>query len=191
MSFSRFLPIIFSLIWLPSATAQEIKCATIDAKQLLAQYHVAEAEISLLLVKKDKYNEEELLRNNELNEVEAKLTVLIAKLREKNLSPNERHSLREDYNSFTAQYTLLSKGLQGSELDKINELERQIAVTTRRLLDEIQTAVQKYAKDNKYHWVIDTSGLTNSQISPLVYARDTTDVTDAVLTILNKDKPKK
>ena len=68
--------------------------------------------------------------------------------------------------------------------------KEKLAQSTRQLLDEIQQVIHQYAKDNGYHWIIDTSGVSNTQVSPLIYARDSTDVTEPILAILNKKAAK-
>ena len=99
---------------------------------------------------------------------------------------SDQASLRKNYNVLTLRHTELTQKPKESELTEKDKLDREIATLTRKHLDKIHATAQKYAKDNKYNWVIDTSGATNSQVSPLIYARETTDVTEEVLAILNK-----
>ena len=186
MSFLRFFPILLCLATISSATAQEIKCATVNAQQLLEQYTLAQKEIEPLQSKKEQQIADEITRNRELNKIEKGLKTIISKLRDKNLPSSDQASLRKNYNVLTLRHTELTQKPKESELTEKDKLDREIATLTRKHLDKIHATAQKYAKDNKYNWVIDTSGATNSQVSPLIYARETTDVTEEVLAILNK-----
>ncbi|BDS08449.1 hypothetical protein NT6N_34890 [Oceaniferula spumae] len=192
MNFRWILPLLLGTLMLgiSNTQAQSIKCATIDVNKLITEYHVAKKEIAELKAEREKYEKEREERRETLGAVETKIKALIIKLREKAMPKSERNTLMEEYEDLVSQHNALSKDLKESDRDQIREIKGTMASATMRLLDEIQVIIHKYAKDNQYNWIIDTSGVSNTQISPLVYARNTTDVTDAVLAILNKDAPK-
>ena len=168
----------------------DIKSATVDVNILITKYHVAKKKISALQAERSTYVKEREERQKALKEVEDKLKAIIAKLRDKAMPKAERDNLDEEREDLVSQYNALNKDLKESDLGQINETKQKLAEATRLLLDEIQIVIHQYAKDNGYHWIIDTSGVSNTQISPLVYAKDSKDVTDGILTILNKDEPK-
>lgn len=190
MNFRRFLQCVLSLIWIGSASAQDIKCATVDANKLLTEYHVAKKKIAELRLDRDKYDKEREQRHQKLSDVETKIKALIIKLRGKAMPKSERDTVMMEYEDLVSQHNALNKDLRESDLDQVREIKGAMATATRRLLDEIHVVIHQYAKDHQYNWIIDTSGVSNTQISPLVYARNTTDVTAEILAILNKDAPK-
>ena len=53
----------------------------------------------------------------------------------------------------------------------------------------MQAIVQKIAEDKDFDYVFETSGKTSSQLEPLLYIRNSTDITELVITELNKNKP--
>lgn len=171
------------------ATAN-IKSATVDVNILIKEYHLAKKEISVLQVERDKYAQERQERQKALSEVEEKLRTIFTKLRDKAMPKSERGNLNEESEDLLSQYNALTKDLKESDQGQINETKKKHAEATHRLLDEIQKVIHQYAKDNGYHWIIDVSGVSNTQISPLVYAKNSKDVTDEILAILNKDAPK-
>lgn len=181
---------MLSLIWIGSASAQDIKCATVDANKLLTEYHVAKKKIAELRLDRDKYDKEREQRHQKLSDVETKIKALIIKLRGKAMPKSERDTVMMEYEDLVSQHNALNKDLRESDLDQVREIKGAMATATRRLLDEIHVVIHQYAKDHQYNWIIDTSGVSNTQISPLVYARNTTDVTAEILAILNKDAPK-
>lgn len=185
----RFLPFYLAFIAISSASAQTIKCATVDLNKLIIEYHVAKKEISALELERIKHQTTRKERSVTLAEVEAKIKTLIPKLRAKDLEKTDRDALNSEYQDLSSRYKSLSTDLRESDQAKIIEIRGEIAVATRRLLDEINVVIAEYAKENKYHWVIETSGVSNTKISPLIYARETTDITDAILALINKDAP--
>lgn len=172
------------------ATA-DIKAATIDVNKLLTEYHVAKKEISILQAKRNEYAAEREERQKTLKEVVNKLTAVITKLKNKAIPEAKRKDLTEEYEDLISQYNALDKDLKESDLDQTNITKEKMAKATRRLLDEIQKIIKQHAKNNGYHWIIDTSGVSNTQVSPLVYARNAKDITNEVLAILNKNAPEK
>ncbi len=172
-----------------NATA-DIKSATVDVNILITEYHVAKKKISALQAERNTYVQEREERQKALKEVEDKLKPLFAKLRDKAMPKAERENLDEEREDLVSQYNALGKDLKESDAGQINETKEKLAEATRLLLDEIQIVIHQFAKDNGYHWIIDTSGVSNTQISPLVYAKDAKDVTPEILAILNKDAPK-
>lgn len=190
--FSSFAVIFTGIFALTALSAQaDIKSATVDVNKLLAEYHVAIKDISVLQAERDEYVKEREERQKALKEVEEQLKVIFAKIKNKAMPKAERENLDEEREDLISQHNALSKDLKESDLGQINETKQKLAAATRKLLDQIQVVIRDYAKDNGYHWIIDTSGVSNTQISPLVYAKNAPDVTAEILAILNKDAPKK
>ncbi len=183
------LAIICSLV-LASQTSAQIKAATVDVNKLIVEYHVAKKEISALQAERDAYVKERVERQKSLKEVEDKLRAIFAKLRNKAMPKAERVNLDEQREELVSQHNALTKDLQESDRGQADQTKEKLAETSKRLLREIQQVIHQYAKDNGYQWIIDTSGTSNTQISPLVYARNAKDVTEELLAILNKDAPK-
>jgi len=184
---------IFAICFLAFTTQQitaSIKAATIDVNQLMTDYHVANKKISLLKAERDEYAKERDDHTKSLKEVVDKIKPIIAKLKDKTLTKSARDVATEEYEELVSQYSALSKDLKESDMGQVKDTREKLAAATRSLLDEIQVVIHQYAKDNGYQWIIDTSGVTNTQISPLIYIMDAKDVTDEVLAVLNKNAPK-
>ncbi|MGB0776354.1 MAG: OmpH family outer membrane protein, partial [Akkermansiaceae bacterium] len=115
----------------------------------------------------------------------------IAKIRSKETTAEEQKNLAQEYDDLVSQHRALTKDIQEQDREKITAIKSKLATETRILLDEITKVTNAYAKEKGYTWVIETSGVSNTQISPLVYAKGTIDITEEVLAILNKDAPKK
>jgi len=190
MRFLRVVCYSLTIALASSGYAGEIKCATVNMDKLLSKYHIAKKELSILQVEKYQYEEDNQKLIQEINRTESQLKSLISKLRQKDLSESERDEFLRKYDNLTEQYQALNKALQGSHQDLLREINTKRAKAKNQSMEKISTAVNKYAKAQKYQWVIDTSGHSSTRISPLVFARDATDITDEILAVLNKDAPK-
>ena len=195
MNLLRYFPAtlaVFCWVFTTQASSADIKAATVDVDELLTRYHLAHNEITTLKADQKNHAKEHEERQKYLQEVSGKITVTITKIRNKTTPTTERDHLYVEFDDLVSQYKALHKDIDSSERDHAQEAKKTkqaIAQSTRQHLNEIQKVIHQYAKDNGYHWIIETSGASNSQISPLIYARDATDVTEPILAILNKEAP--
>ena len=195
MSSLRIIPsLLLSLIFITSSVQTSratIKAATVDMNKLITEYYVANQHLSVLKAKRDEYlkSREELTQS--IKEIQEKLRTIFTKLRDKSLSEDEKKDLTEEKEDYLSQFNALTKDLKESDRAQSNKTKKELAAATHKLLAEIQGYIHQYAKENGYQWVIETSGASNTQISPLIYAKDAKDITEEMLAILNKDAPKK
>lgn len=167
----------------------EIKVFTVDMNKLFAEYHVTKNNMATLKAEQDAYLKEREERHKSLAEVAEKVQAVIEKLRTKAMPKAEKENVFNEYQELVSQYNALGKDIQESDREKLRNIKAKIAAARREGLNEIQKVVVKYAKDNGYQWVMEQSGLTNTQVSPLMYARNAEDKSDDILAILNKDAP--
>lgn len=80
----------------------------------------------------------------------------------------------------------LSEHIQTLEELHLRQAQQDLARLVRTSLDEIHGVIAQYAKEHQYHWIIDTSGHSSSKMSPLIYAKNTKDITPEILAEINK-----
>lgn len=183
---------VVSLLTFPApAQADEFKTMTVDINKLYNEYHVTQSQMAVLKTEQDAFNKERMQRQKAITEVTDKLKAIILKLRDKAMPKVEKNNLTEEYEELASQYQALNKDSRESDREKLRETKEKITVVRSKGLNDIGKVIRKYAKDNGYHWVIETSGVSNTQISPLVYAKNSVDKTAELLAIINKDAPKK
>ncbi|MCW1887390.1 OmpH family outer membrane protein [Luteolibacter flavescens] len=68
---------------------------------------------------------------------------------------------------------------------KVRAMQEQMQIRTKNILDQIRAKVQKYAEAEGFDYVLDKTGTSTSQVPVLLYTKDATDVTDALLKTLN------
>ena len=69
-------------------------------------------------------------------------------------------------------------------------LEDQTQRMRQTILKEIVEVITKESRDRGYNLVLDKSGNTLNGVPGVLYALESVDITDDILKILNKDKPK-
>ena len=186
---SGLLSIVCLCILSAQIASAELKTMTVDINKLYNGYYVTQKDKATLKLEQETYTKERKERQKAIVELNGKIKAVIAKLRGKAMPDREKKNLAAEYENLVSQYNALNKDFKESDQDKLNENKKKIAELRRKGINDISKVVQKFAKDNGYHWVMETSGKSNTQISPLVYARKTEDKTDEILTLLNKEAP--
>ncbi|MBT8045248.1 MAG: OmpH family outer membrane protein [Verrucomicrobiae bacterium] len=178
------------LVAAPRAVA-EIRCATVDLEMLLSQYHKAQKDSESLLEKRKEYMQQQVKLHHKRKKLENPIKALIVKIRAETQPSEQKDALIRDYEKLIGEYRSLSQDIKDLESGHVKTIKEQLKAATHRSLDEIQLAIHEFAREKGYHWIIDTSGNSNTKISPLIYAKDAPDVTEEILSVINKDAPEK
>ncbi|MBU4200422.1 MAG: OmpH family outer membrane protein [Verrucomicrobia bacterium] len=186
--------ILFSgLIFLPgiqpAASATDLKIAVISMERVFDEYHKTQEANAQF---KSRADDMDLKRRDLLDQVKSRkseLETLSAETRDKSLSDTEREKKKQlEEEKYTqvrdAEEKLMAfdKACKKQFGDQMRQLQQQIIV-------EIRGVIQSYAKDHGITLVLDNSGKTMNNVESVIVADRSLDITDAVIAILNKDKP--
>jgi Skp family chaperone for outer membrane proteins len=182
------LMVVSYVCWAPSALAT-IRCATVDIEFLLQNYHKAQQASKDLTTKQQKYRQIQMKLLERRNQVGKDISEMGNKILKMNAPPSKDSDIRKEYEELVSRYRSLGKDLEEVTKNYKQSLKKNLSITAPKSLNEIQSAIRQYARDHGYHWIIETSGESNSRLSPLIYARNAPDITREILPIINKDAP--
>ncbi|MCW1912308.1 OmpH family outer membrane protein [Luteolibacter sp. GHJ8] len=91
-------------------------------------------------------------------------------LREYTVKQQEARSLQEEFQNFTSE--------------KQQALNAELVASIRQRLTLIHGTAEKIAKEEGYDWVFDSSGISNTGVPLMLYAKTPNDLTERVLTAL-------
>lgn len=91
-------------------------------------------------------------------------------LREFMVKQQEARSMQEDFSNFSAE--------------KQQALNAELVADIRKRLNLIHATAEKIAKDDGYDWVLDSSGISNTGVPLMLYAKNPNDLTERVLAAL-------
>jgi outer membrane protein len=143
------------------ACAKDFKVATVDLQKLFKEYpgtKAAHDKLSTLAQKKEK---ELLPAKKELEDLDAELKNSASVLSSKQ-KKEKQYLLEKKYEDFKQQQTQVENDLAAKEADM-----------TQGILGEIKTVVAEVAKDSGVDLILDAD--------KTVYAKDSQDLTDAVM----------
>lgn len=173
----------------PAAPAADLKIAVVSMERIFDEYHkTKEANAQF----KSRADDMDLKRRELLDQIKSRkseLETLSAETRDKSLSDTERDKKKQqEEEKYTqvrdAEEKLMEfdKACKKQFGDQMRQLQQQIIV-------EIRGVIQSYAQSHGITLVLDNSGKTMNNTEAVIMADKSFDITDAVIAILNKDKP--
>jgi outer membrane protein len=72
---------------------------------------------------------------------------------------------------------------------KQRAMNEQMQLRMKDILEKVRAKVQKHAESEGYDYVLDKTGKSTSQVTVLLYTKDATDITDALLKTINEGAP--
>jgi Skp family chaperone for outer membrane proteins len=187
----RLIAVAVAALFVGNASAQEAeqKIATVDMQQLFkAYYKTAEVQEALNV------RQEKIKKLHE--EKSAPIRKLVSELEQlKKESQDTSLSEVKQLAAYQAHQTKFNQGVQ-MEREREEFIQRRLralnevsAQRMREILGEIRTIVEEYSKAEGYDQVIDKTASSTSQINVLLYSKDASDITAALLKNINKNKP--
>lgn len=101
-------------------------------------------------------------------------------------SENERESKRLAARDKYRQLQSKQAELQQYDREKSTQLKEQYDNMRQDLLNEIRKSIAKYAKEQNYSLVLDSSGKSMNDIPLVIYYQTEMDITDIILERINK-----
>lgn len=173
------------------AAAQEgkLKIATVDMQQLFKDYHrtnEAQKQINVERARIQKENNERLAR---IRELDTELQNMRKQLDDPSISDSKKQTVYRDWQMKQNEGIALDRERREFLQRRNQALNEKMVQRMKGILEEIRKLVEEQAKTEDYDYVFDKSGLSTSQVPFLLYTKDATDITPALLTDLNKDAP--
>lgn len=172
-----------------SAAAQGLNIATVNMQTLFKDYYLtaeAQEDINVKRAFIQKENAEKLVA---IREIEENLQKLRKSLQDSTISDSKRAELTEEFRSLSEEGQALNRERTEYLQRRSQDLNTRMEQRMRGILEQIMTVVKRRAQEDAYDYVFDNSGLSTTQVPFVLYAKDATDITAALLKELNKDAP--
>ncbi len=171
-----------------TASAQAMKVGTVDMKKVFESYYKtkdAEAKINEARNAAKKELEDRMdIAKKSLEEVK-KLDEDIAK---PELSRDVKEQKAKARSEKAGELQNMDREIREFQQSREKQLQEQSVRMRAGIVDDINKIVADKVKAENYELVLDKSGPSLNGVPIVLYARDTFDFTDAVITALNKSK---
>ncbi len=187
----RFIAVAMATLFVGSAAAQDakLKIATVDMQQLFKEYYrtnEAQQQINVERARIQKDNNEKLTA---IRQIESDIGLLKKQIDDPSLSDQKKAQVYKDHQAKYQEGIQLDKERREFLGRKSTALNEKMQQRMRGILEEIRKLVEERAKAENFDYVFDKSGMSTSQVPFLLYTKDATDITAALLKDLNKDAP--
>ncbi|NWK54574.1 OmpH family outer membrane protein [Verrucomicrobiaceae bacterium N1E253] len=185
-----FMICAMAALGIGSAAAEKLKIATVDMQNLFKEYHRTTEE-------QQKFSEEFARIQKENNErlagirtIEEQLQAIKKKIEDPALGANVKQKKSREFQLKLDEAKAMDRERREFLSRRTRALELKKQASMQGILEEIRKRIVDHSKKEDFDFVLDKSGLSANQVPFLLYTKDATDITAALLVELNADAPK-
>lgn len=171
-----------------SASAEQ-KIAFISMERVFDEYYKTKTANAQFKVRGEEIDLKRKEMVTKAKTLKAEFDKLNAEYRDKSLNDNAREKKRDVAEGKLNELKEAEEKLM--EFDKVykKEIADQMRQMQTQIVGEIKGVIQSYVIENKIDIVFDSSGKTLNNVESVVYFDKRMDITDPILTIMNKNAP--
>ncbi len=172
-----------------SLQAGELKIAVVDGNRLLKGYYKTELADQHMQQQLEDFQAERDKLLAEHKKLKQEFEALRAETDNKALTDEAREKKKEQAEDKLTQVIDYENSIREKAASRKKQIEGEGRKIQSELAKAIRGAVKAQAEKGGYTLVLDQSGLLANGLESVLYVEQTLDITDAVLKMLNADKP--
>ena len=172
-----------------SAAETALKIATVDMQELFKHHPLsveAGKELNLERARVQKDNNE---RAERIRGLETQLNSLQKQIEDTTLNEAKRKALFKDWQMRQQEGVAMERERVEFHRRRMQAINERMVVRMKEILGAIREVVAEQAKRDGYDHLLDSSGLSTSQLPILLYSKDATDITAVLLQQIGAAKP--
>lgn len=188
----KSLPVLTALASLalvcaaPQTAHAQLKVATVNLAKVFDSYNKAKDAAQRLKEAEKKAQDEVNARAESLSAVQEVIRKLDAERKSSTATPEARAEKDRLYSEKVAEARNLEREIADFRDTRRRQLEQQAVRMRGGIVEEILKAVTDRVRADGYDLVFDTSGRTMSGIPTVVFAKESYDISDEIIALLNK-----
>ncbi len=173
-----------------SASAQRLKIATVDMQKLFKDYYRTTEEQQKFSEEFARIQKENNERLSGIRALEEQLQKLKKKIEDPTLADSVKRKKSREFQLKLDEAKAMDRERREFLGRRTRALELKKQASMQGILEEIRKRIVDHSKKEDFDFVLDKSGLTSNQVPLILYTKDATDITEALLVEINKDAPK-
>ena len=177
------------MVWLAMVTAAGaagVSLAFVDMDRVFNEYYKTKLADSRLKEQADAFTKERQKIVDKLEQLREQFNTARNEAQDTTLSAEARKAKQDEAEKLLVQIRETESELRKFEQSRQKELQDQGRRMRNRIVDEIRSAVEDYARSEGYSAVVDCSGESMNGIPVVLYVDRSVDITDNVIEMLNK-----
>lgn len=169
------------------ASAESWRIAVVDLEKVFAAHPKTAAAEAELKVQEAAAEEELAKLTDDLRARKAELDQAREAARSPMLSDEAKAARRAAIDELETALAETQLRVRKTHETKLRQLQEQVFKTRQSIVDEMEDALERFAKANGYGLLFDKSGLTMNHVPAVAYSRPSFDVTDALIAFIQND----
>ena len=178
-----------TLVATGTASAQQLKVATVDMQKLFKDYHRTEEEQQKFSEEFARIQKENNERLTGIRKIEEELQVLKKKFDDPTLAEQVKREKSKEFQLKLDEAKARDRERREFLSRRTRALELKKQASMQGILEEISKRIADHSKKEDFDFVFDKSGRSANQVPFLLYHKDAIDITAAMLKELNSDAP--
>jgi outer membrane protein len=184
-----FVTCLFSLVFISSLSAADLKIAIVDMKRAFGEYAKGKEAAAVVKANADKFMEERKEQYEKYKDMGNDAGKLQKKAQDPILSQGERAKAGAEFEAQVKKLRTLEGEIKEFEQRRTGQLREEESQVRTKILEEMSAVVEKLGKAGAYNMVLDKSGASMGGIPMALYVDGLTDITEDLIKELNKDAP--
>ena len=170
----------------PSA---RLKIATVDIQALFKSFNPTKEAQAKFEEEQQGVVKQIEERKVKMEEVKKELEIMEKQLGDPSIADAKKQALYAGRQAKRQEAEAFQKEGEEFVQRKQRAIGEQVQIRMKGILDQIRAKVQKHAETEGYDYVLDKTGTSTTQVPILLYTKDATDITDALLKTINDGLP--
>lgn len=171
-----------------AALGADVKIAVVNLDRAFSEYYKTKLADAQLKQQADEFNEERKKLIDEYDKLQQEFNKLRDEAQNIALSETVRSAKRDEAEDKLIELRDYESRIRRFDETRRKQLDDQSRRMRKRLVDEILQTVNNYAKVQGFQLVMDSSAQSLNGVEAVLYVDPKLDITDDVLTELNKGK---
>lgn len=186
-----FLVVAATVIGLTSATAEELKIATLSVEKIFNEFHMTKKVQAQVKIDQERIQKDNTSRLEHIRSLQDAIEKLSKQRKDATLSDKKRLEVEREIKLKVNEGNAADNERRQWLQRQSKALQEQAAEEQRVILDKINTLIEDYSRKNDFDLVIDSSARSVTRTKVYPFIKDKFDVTEVLIKELNKDAPAK
>ena len=170
------------------AQTQDRRVVFVNLDRVFTEFYKTQLADAHLKEQAEEYNRERRVLVEEYETLTESFNAAREAAQDTALSETVRSQKRSESEELMVQIRGLETRVERFDQTRRQQLEDQGRRMRERLVEEIQEQIRRYALDEGFHAVIDSSGQSINAIAMVLYLDRRVDITDTVIELLNVER---
>ena len=185
-----FLFVAATVIGLSSASAEDLKVATVNVEKLFNEFHMTKKVQAQVKIDQERIQKDNASRLEQIRTLQTEIENLSKQRSDATLSEKKRLEVERQIKLKVSEGNAADNERRQWLQRQSKALQEQTGDEQRSILEQINTQISDYSRKQDFDIVIDSSSRSATRTMVFPFLKDKFDVTDVLLKELNKDAPK-